>query len=48
MKYRVRLDLSFANEADAKLLMNLVRRKVSSLYKLYYQLVSKSTTLDPD
>ena len=26
MKYRVRLDLSFDNEADAKLLMNYARR----------------------
>ena len=30
MKYRVRLDLSFDNEADAKLLMNYAKKKVST------------------
>ena len=30
MQYRVRLDLSFDNEADAKLLMNYAKKKVGT------------------
>ena len=34
MKYRVRLDLSFDNEADAQLLMNYAKKKASTAISL--------------
>lgn len=35
MKYRVRLDMNFDNENDARLLMNYARGKVSKATSIY-------------
>jgi len=41
MKYRVRLDLSFDNEADAKLLMNYAKNKAKEAVSINESEVNK-------
>ena len=41
MKYRVRLDLSFDNEADAKLLMNYAKNKTKEAVSINESEVNK-------